>query len=532
METKMNIEPLLNELPADYADRLGVIYTSKVTKEHKKENGQYFTPVEISRFMGELAGESGKTIKILDPGCGIGILSCALIEKLIIKFNIEKIELTVYETDSNVLPYTEATLNYLNTWLKTKNICLEKKILTDDFILANAAALEDSNISLFGEITFNKFDFIISNPPYFKLSKEDKRTKAAEKLVSGQPNIYAFFMGISARLLNETGQLIFITPRSFASGNYFRTFRKYFFLNTTIQQIHLFVSRKDTFNRDSVLQETMILKAIKSKKEIKNESKIIISSSFGMLDLSEPKIKLYNQSELIDLTSTEKILHLPTTDYEEEIVNLFKSWKHKLKDFGIQISTGPVVAFRAKTFIRESFENGTVFLAPLYWLHNVLKMNTEWPIHKTGKGQYILICPESKSLLIPNNNYVLLRRFSSKDDKSRLVAAPYFPKPLDSEFLGVENKVNYIYRPKGVLEKNEVMGISALLNSKHFDTYFRTFNGNVNVSATELREMPLPPLEIIKEIGNKIILNNIVSQTEIDDIIFHYFSISDLSIVI
>ena len=37
----------------------------------------------------------------------------------------------------------------------------------------------------------------------------------------------------------------------------------------------------------------------------------------------------------------------------------------------------------------------------------------------------------------------------------------------------------------------EVMGIAALLNSDLFDNYFRTFNGNVNVSATELREMPM-----------------------------------------
>jgi len=40
------------------------------------------------------------------------------------------------------------------------------------------------------------------------------------------------------------------------------------------------------------------------------------------------------------------------------------------------------------------------------------------------------------------------------------------------------------------------VGICALLNSTLFDNYFRTFNGNINVSATEVREIPLPPLKI------------------------------------
>jgi hypothetical protein len=111
---------------------------------------------------------------------------------------------------------------------------------------------------------------------------------------------------------------------------------------------------------------------------------------------------------------------------EEKVLDLVTSWESNLINYDINISTGPVVSFRSWDFIQNNYENGTVFLAPLFWLHNVNKMYLEYPITSKNKGQFIKIEPASKSLLIPNKNYILLRRFSTKDDKSRLIAAPYF----------------------------------------------------------------------------------------------------------
>jgi adenine-specific DNA-methyltransferase len=155
-------------------------------------------------------------------------------------------------------------------------------------------------------------------------------------------------------------------------------------------------------------------------------------------------------------------------------------------------------------------------------------MHFEWPVVKRNKPQYIQYCEATKSLLLPNKNYIFLRRFSAKDDKSRLVACPYFADISQGEFIGVENHLNYIFRRKGLLQRNEILGISALLNSNLFDTYFRTFNGNINVSATELREMPFPPLDEIKAIGNQIILLNDFSQSKIDQIINEHFQLKHL----
>lgn len=238
--------------------------------------------------------------------------------------------------------------------------------------------------------------------------------------------------------------------------------------------------------------------------------------------MDKPYQKKYAATDIVDVSSEEKIVYLPIDGRDEAILTLFRSWDGNMEKYGIKISTGPVVAFRAYDYIVSEAEEDTV---PLYWLHNVVKMLCDHPVENKGKGQYIKLTPETKAALLPNKNYVLLRRFSSKDDSSRLVAAPYFGNMSHNEFVGIENKLNYIYRPKGHLHRDEVMGLTALLDSELFDAYFRTFNGNINVSATELRMMPLPPIDTIREIGRKIILKNNYSIDYINDLILEYFNI-------
>lgn len=522
------IEKIAGELPSQYADRLGLSYAKSVNQEHKKANGQFFTPLEIAGLMGTFAESRESSLRILDPGCGTAILTCALVESLVQNNSkLKEVDLTVYETDKALIPFTKESLDYLRGWLKEKSIELKISIHTNDFILENADSLTD-NANLFSQ-TINPFNIIVSNPPYFKLPIDDKRAVAAKAVVNGHPNIYAIFMAISARLLKENGQLIFITPRSYASGSYFKLFREYFFKIIEIDKVHLFVSRKDTFNRDKVLQETVIIKGTR-KEKTHPKHKVNVYSSHGLKDIDSPIIKSFEQKELINLNSNEKILYLPTSDSDEAILEVFKNWNGNLNKYNIQISTGPVVAFRSKDYIHDTYQNGTLFLAPLFWLHNVKQMMLEWPMPKPDKGQYVRIQDKSKSILIPNKNYVLLRRFSAKDDKSRLVAAPYFCNFIEEEYIGIENKVNYIYRPKGHLERNEVVGLCALLNSSLFDSYFRIFNGNVNVSATELREIPLPPLETIKEIGNSVILSNDFSVNNVNKIVSEQFEFAPVVI--
>ena len=518
IKLKDTISPLKNELPSSFADRIGSTYSLETSAEHKKKYAQFFTPLSIANFMAGLSKTNKSDIKILDPGCGMSILTCALVESLLKKHkNLKKVEIDAYEIDKNLVSYSNKILSYLDQWLSYRGIKLIFNIFESDFILSNIETLENQD----KEKKF--YDIVISNPPYFKLPKTDLRVRAVNNIVHGQPNIYSLFMYTAATLLEDNGQLIFIIPRSFTSGFYFKLFRNRFFSLVQLDLIHLFGSRKEQFIKDEVLQENVIISAIRKVPD-KKGGIVKVSFSRGLKDLNERTVNDFHLDEIIDMDSSQKIIHLPASDYETKVIRLFKSWHGGLNKYNIQISTGPVVSFRAKKYILDH-PDPELSLAPLYWLHNVNKMKIIWPKDKSGKGDYIRICEESMSILIPNKNYIFLRRFSSKDDKSRLIATPYFSDMIDTELIGVENRLNYIYRPKGHLERSEILGLSALLNSNLFDTYFRTINGNINVSATELRGMPLPDLNIINQIGVAILLKNNFLQKTTETIVDQFFNI-------
>jgi adenine-specific DNA-methyltransferase len=497
--------------PSEFAEFIGIEYACSTSDKHKKDNGQFFTPKQIADFMGNLASPKSNKISILDPGCGTGILTCSLIEKQIQKSNITEIELSLFETDENVLTVTQKVIDFLASWLAERNIQLKYQINRTDFIIENSKVFNVS--TLFGFEKVNQYDYIISNPPYFKISKTDKRAIAAKELVYGQPNIYSLFMGVAAKLLKQDGELIFITPRSFAAGNYFKAFRQSFFNDVSISNIHIFESRNKMFKNDNVLQENIILRATK-----KTNSEIKITVSECDKGLNNPKEKVFKTNSLIDLNSKDKILFIPSNDNETNTIEIFKKWQNTLNDFNIQISTGPVVAFRCTEFLKaEGVINGS--LSPLIWLHNIKEMEFVYPLQKGKKPSLIVNSEESRKVLLKNKNYILLRRFSSKDDKSRLVCCPFFSSNFETEMVGFENHLNYIHRPNGDLSENEIWGISALYNSSLFDTYFRTFNGNTQVGATELKQIKMPPLNDIILIGNKIKEFNNPDKQAIDTIV-------------
>jgi adenine-specific DNA-methyltransferase len=520
--------PMVNERPAVYADRVGRWYVSQIPTERRKRFGQYLTPVEVADFMAGLCKPAGRVVRVLDPGAGAGVLSCALCETWAAHQDKPiEIELEAYETDAELAGYLASCLSYTEEWLRSRKIRLKFRVDTDDFIIARADALTElPRLFPTAGDSHNNFDLVISNPPYFKISKSDPRARAASAVVHGQPNVYAIFMAISASLLKPNGELVFITPRSYTAGPYFRLFRERFFAVMRPEAIHLFNSRREAFSRDEVLQENVILLARRADDwpvRIKSGT-VSVSSSAGVRDLSKSRKRDVALSDVVNFHSRDKILWIPVAERDDDTARMVRAWRGRLHTYGLEVSTGPVVPFRALPFI---YKKGYVpeTHAPLLWMQNVTPMRVKWPTGVRGKEQYILVNDISAPLLVPNNNIVLLRRFSSKEEQRRLVAAPFLKRKVNSLFVGLENHLNYIHRPGGSLSEEEAYGLAALFNSAMLDTYFRIFNGNTQVNATELRTMPLPPLDLIVEIGKRAMASGI-AMGGIDNVIADVLSLS------
>ena len=319
-------------------------------------------------------------------------------------------------------------------------------------------------------------------------------------------------------------KLIFITPRSFASGLYFKAFREAFFNMMRPISFHVFQSRKEVFNKDDVLQENVILSAIKDEGWINTSYKynIEITASNGISDLASSYKKRMPMHSILDIKGKDKSVRFPLSEVDERVYEMVTSWHGNLKLYDMEISTGPVVPFRATKFLIYDPKEREV--VPLLWMQNVSCMKLSWPA-KTSKAQYICVCNESMPLLLPNNNYVLLRRFSSKEQVRRLTAVPILKVNIESRYIGLENHLNYIHRPGSSLSSEEAYGLAALINCSIMDKFFRILNGNTQVNATDFRSMPLPPLSLIVNIGKRIMASEELDiEYDIDSIVNKAFS--------
>lgn len=89
---------------------------ASVPKSIRKKYGQFFTNVTTAKFMAALFDFdlSKSKLCILDAGAGSGILSVAVIDKLINDGYKGEIHLTCYETDEQVLSLLKINLDLIN----------------------------------------------------------------------------------------------------------------------------------------------------------------------------------------------------------------------------------------------------------------------------------------------------------------------------------------------------------------------------------------------------------------------------------
>jgi len=514
-----------DESPVTYAYSLWSKFVAKSKRKDLNSKAQFATPPKVARYMASMIPLNLKEIDLLDAGAGTGILAAAVGEKSSEASKVEELNVKLYEIDHELSNYLRDSMNFLKRWLSKKGVALNVRIIEGDFIIRNANFFNLSRTINTKHKSDSLFSSAIMNPPYFKITKSDERAKVASEIVHGQPNIYALFLMLVALMLKDSGTLVSISPRSFTSGVYFKKFRKHFFSLMHPVSLHVFSSRSRTFKSAGVLQETVIMRA--EKKQGLKATKICLSIDADDLDESS---ELVVKKKDIYRESDGKVLFLPLTDFDIKVMKVMESWPESFLSLDLRASTGPVVPFRAtKYLVAEPKENDVV---PLLWMQNVRYMRIDWPQKldkpdKIGKQQYIEDSLGSRKLLRSASPYVLLHRFSSKEQTRSFTAACFNPDDFPFERIGIENHLNYIHRPEGVLERTECIGIAAILSSKLLDTYIRIRSGSTQINASDMKFLRFPEKDKILNIGRKFRNQKVVNERELELVVLKELNLED-----
>lgn len=477
----------------------------------KSALGQFMTPSPICLFMASLFDRIEGEVKLLDPGCGVGSLSAAFVDRAL-SLGVGRIELDAYDIEGIMLPFLNSTLE----------ACADEfgenfsfKINNKDYILETSSLLE--NALNYGGI--ETYSHVIMNPPYKKILSSSSHRVSMSNAGIETVNLYSGFVALALKQLKKGGELVAIIPRSFCNGPYYQPFREQLLAETAIKHIHIFESRNNAFSEDEVLQENIIIHCVKGI----SQSEVTITSSptsdfhideeTGQVTTTDMTQRTVSIDKIVNPADKQKFIHIAASPREQDIIERLSPFTSTLDDLKIQISTGPVVNFRLREDLREKIDNESVPL--LFPQHLDGKVN--WPI-AGKKPNAIRVSASSRPWLWKNEGYFLIiKRFSSKEEKRRIVATLY-DSSLPGELIGFENKTNVFHVKKVGMDAHLARGLYVYLNCTLLDKYYRQFGGHTQVNASDLKSIHYPSLEILRKIGSEL-NNEVLNQKQIDDII-------------
>jgi adenine-specific DNA-methyltransferase len=457
---------------AERLERKRISVSGGLNRKHRSALGQFFTPNAVADYMASLlVFQPDRPVKLLDPGAGIGSLTVAAAQKshktAFVRFNA-----TCYEIEPEFQTELAATLAHI------PNVVGE--IIQRDFI-EDAARLHFAGNS-------PAYSHVILNPPYKKINTGSSHRLLMRKLGVETSNLYTCFLACSIALCGFGAQIVAIIPRSFMNGPYFKPFRHWLLDRVALTHIHIFDSRSKAFADDGVLQENVILRMVVGASQ--GDVEVTASTDHHFNDVRHQNCAF---SEVVTPGDSDLFIHVPSLgSASSEGLPGFT-----LRELGMDVCTGPVVDFRLRQHIKLNAESDAM---PLLYASHFAGGRFEWP-RQGRKPNSIVRNLETEKWLMPNGCYVILRRFSSKEERRRVVAYLFDGSSLPGKVVGFENHLNVLHRDRAGLPPAVARGLVAYLNSQAVDDYFRTFSGHTQVNATDLRRLRYPSIEDLEKLG-------------------------------
>ena len=490
--------------------QLGI--SSQLDDDERSILGQFFTPLSAATFMASLPTlpVSGR-VRILDPGAGVGSLSAALVARIATECPELAVEVTAVEIDPALKGELKQTL------IGCRDLGATTRLVEADFLEWASESVDALSLAR----SSDRFDLVIMNPPYRKVNTGTSERRALKRINVDVSNLYVAFLAMAAALLDDGGQLTAITPRSFANGPYFRSFRRYFFENMSFNRLHIFESRSKVFADDAVLQENIIFST--TRRHPDPSSAVIISTSTGVD--KAPLCRTVPYSDVVSPDDPDCFVHIVTNEDDAAISHAMGLLPTRLTTLGLEVSTGRVVDFRSREYLRSEPAKDTV---PLLYQGNLREGSISWP-GSVRKPTNIVACSATAQQLFPVGTYVLVKRFTAKEERRRVAASVFEASDVLTDRVGFENHLNVFHIGGRGIGDRLARGLAVWLNSTAVDRYVRSFNGHTQINATDLRRLPYPNEAELLSLGDALVPGQTSEQDKIDALVLvHVKELRDL----
>ncbi|MDQ3629829.1 MAG: Eco57I restriction-modification methylase domain-containing protein [Actinomycetota bacterium] len=488
--------------------------SAELSAKHRASLGQFFTPTAAAGFLAGLIElpERG-TFRLLDPGAGVGSLSAAVVARVVAERPGVRLQITAFEVDEPLIRHLTASLEE----------CVEVAAshgASVTFEVRHASFVEYATGWLFEQP--QQFDAVIANPPYRKVNTSAPERIAAESRGLRASNLYTIFAGLSADLLTEGGQLSIIVPRSWANGPYHEPFRRYLFARCSLDLLHVYETRGKVFADSEVLQENVVMRAVRGRQV----DTVTLSTSAGGDDPGvERRVPV---EEVLRPDDPHLFVRIPLDARATRVAEQIAALPATLAVLDIQVSTGRVVDFRARPSLRDEPSDDTV---PLIYPGHLRNGKVLWPTPGSRKPNALHRSQETEALLLPNEIYVVVKRFSAKEERRRVVAAITDPEDLPGDAVAFENHLNVFHRANRGLPVLLALGLSAYLNCTLVDDYVRSFSGHTQINATDLRQLGYPRPSDMVRLGAILSAQSWPAQAELDALVAEYVPAVSESVV-
>lgn len=487
--------------------------TGKLIREKSKtENirlGRLFTKKETAHLMSNMfALDPEKTsYTILDPGAGTGILAAALIERICREVpTCKQIFVTCYENNETFVPILEDNLERIRKKCRHDyNVKLYVTVYAENYL---SESKSHYTVNFFDTVE-DLFDLIICNPPRELCLKSSEEAEGAGGISQLKINRAFLFARLAAHNLEVGGQLVIMLPTTVASASQLTPIRKELNEHLAIHRIHLFIGKRKNESRAVPLKKDIIVAYANTEKP---ETISVTTSTDNGTSANTETLDPLPYGFVVD--PKDGSLTLPKSKEDAAIVKYISDFPETLASLDLKICTGLILDSRCEGLLFSEPRDG---LVPLIRPSCIRGGSVNFPMPQ--KRQYI--APVTRNLVQRNKNMILIKRIPAKSDERFINAAVYLAGGLKYRYISTHNKITFIDTKKedGEICARLAFGLFALLNSTIYDRYVSIVSKSKQINAKEFRDLPLPPRNIIENMGMRLMAMRMTTVKACDSIV-------------